>query len=119
MCHDQSTAQADRCCHHEGIDGHFATGADACQRVAGDACSSCTGRDHPGIAALQFTVNRLVSPRATVEFDQDHGGDSYWFTALLCRPHGGSDSFVPACGRFRARQRRERFCIEDQGHSAS
>ena len=74
-CHNDRTAEADRGCHHGGVD--CVTRVEPITREQSSRCASdaMVERDH-AVRSADDPVNRRVSPRASVDLGEYRGRDA-------------------------------------------
>jgi hypothetical protein len=91
---DQATAEANRCCHDESVDGHFAPRSDAGEEVTSGSGNPDPRRDHPRIPPVEFCVDGVIETRASIQLEQHRRWDAHRLITALRGSHGRSDSFM-------------------------
>lgn len=69
MGQDQATAEANRRCHDESVDGHFAPRSDSGEEMTRGSGDPDPGGDHPCIPAVEFCVDGFIETRASIQLE--------------------------------------------------
>lgn len=113
VCQNDPTTKSDRRGDYQRVNGEFASGANAGEKMSCNPCSPSARRDHLSKALRDDTVHMLVVTRTSIQLQENRCRNTNRRVSTMCAPHCSTNRPVAILVVVRICQRRDGFRIED------